>query len=103
MNLTDTNKNAIEHFSKRNNLVITKADTGGKTIILDIKDYIAKANEQVQDNSFYQKLNVDPTPKHSEIANSAIESFRKLELLLNSTASKFAIDEVRTVECGLVG
>ena len=46
-NLIDTDKNAIEYFSKRNNLVITKADKGGATVILDLKDYIAKANEQL--------------------------------------------------------
>ena len=53
-NLTDTDKNAIKYFSKRNDLVLTKADKGGATVILDVKDYIAKANEQLQD--FYQKL-----------------------------------------------
>ena len=79
-NLTDTDKNAIEYFSKRNDLVITKVDKGRATVILDVKDYIPKANEQLQDNSFYQKLNVDPTAKHSDIVNSAIESFRKQEL-----------------------
>ena len=47
----------MEHFSKRNDLVITKADKGRATVILDVTDYIAKANEQLQDNSFYQKLN----------------------------------------------
>ena len=76
-NLTDTDKNAIEYFSKRNDLIITKADKGRATVILDVKDYIAKANEQLQDNSFYQKFNVDPNAKHSDIVNSAIESFRK--------------------------
>ena len=44
-NLTDTDKNAIAYFSKRNDLVLTKADKGGATLILDVKDYIAKANE----------------------------------------------------------
>ena len=95
-NLTDTDKNAIEYFSKRKDLVITKADKGGANVILDVKDYIAKANEQLQDNSFYQKLHVDPTAKHSAIVNSVIESFRKQELLSNSTASKLIVDEVRT-------
>ena len=80
-NLTDTDKNAIAYFSKRNDLVLTKADKGGATVILDVKDYTVKANEQLQDNSFYQKLNVHPTVKHSDIVNSAIESFRKQELL----------------------
>ena len=95
-NLTDTDKNAIEYFSKRNDLVITKADKGRATVILDVKDYIAKANEQLQDNSFYQKLNADPTAKHSDIVNSAIESVRKQELLSDSTASKLTVDAVRT-------
>ena len=76
-NLKDTDEKAREYFSKRNDPVITKADKGGATVILDVKDYIAKANEQLQDNSFYQKLNVDPTAKHSEIVNSVIESSRK--------------------------
>ena len=51
-NLTDTNKNAIKYFWKRSDLVITKAEKVGKTVILDIKDYIAKAYEELQDNSF---------------------------------------------------
>ena len=44
----------------------------------------------------YQKLNVDPSTKHFEIVNSAIESFRKQALLSSSTASKRTVDEVRT-------
>ena len=95
-NLPDTDKNAIEYFSKCNDLVITKADKGGATVILNVKDYIAKDNKQVQDNSFYQKLNVDPTAKHSDIVNRAIESFGKQELLSNSKASRLTVDEVRT-------
>ena len=50
--------------------------------------------EQLQDNSFYQKLNIDPIAKHSKIVNSGIESFRKGELLSNSTVSKLNVDEV---------
>ena len=64
--------------------------------VLNKNSLTPKANEQLQDNSFYQKLNVDPTAKHSDIVNSAIESFRKQELLSNSTASKLTIDDVKT-------
>ena len=73
-----------------------KEEKGGATVILDVKDYIAKANKKIKHNSFYQKLNVDPTAKHSDVPNSTIESFRKQELLSNSTTSKFILDEVRT-------
>ena len=54
-NLTDNDKNAIEYFAKRKDLVITKADKGGATVIPDVKDYIAKATEQLQGNSFLSK------------------------------------------------
>ena len=50
-NVADTDKNAMKHFSKRDDLLITKANKGGTTVILDVKDCIAKANEQLQDNS----------------------------------------------------
>ena len=81
---------------KRSDLVITTADNSGITVILGVKDYIATVNEQLQDNYFYQKLNVNPTSKHSGILNSAIESFKKQELLPNVTANEFTVDEVRT-------
>ena len=73
-----------------------EAGQDGATDILDLKDYITKANEQLQDNSFYQKLNVDPTAKHSEIVNSAIENLREEDLLSNSTARKCTLDDVKS-------
>ena len=42
LKITYTDKNAIEHFSKRNDLVITKADKGRGTVILNVKEYITK-------------------------------------------------------------
>ena len=39
--LADNDKNAIAPFKKRNDLVVTKADKGGATAILDVKDCIA--------------------------------------------------------------
>ena len=55
-------------------------------------------NEQLQDNFFYQKLNVDPAAKYSQIVDSSLESFRKQELLPNSTARQLNVDEVRTTQ-----
>ena len=50
-NLMDTNKSAIEHFSK-----CMEVDKGGATVILNLKNYIAKTNaisrQQLQDNFF---------------------------------------------------
>ena len=46
---------------------------------------------------FYQKLNVNPTAKHSEVVNSDIESFRKQEVKSNPTANKLFVD-LRTLQ-----
>ena len=95
INLMVTDKNAKEHFSKCSDYIIMKADEGGTTVILDVKDYIENTNKQLQDNSFYQTQNVDPIVKHSEIVNSPIESFRKQGPLLNTAASKLIVDAVK--------
>lgn len=73
----------MQNLWKHNSLV---------TDILYAHHYIVKATEQLQHNSFYQKLNVGPTAKHSEIFNSVIGSLTKQKLLSNSTASKFTVD-----------
>ena len=86
----------MEHFSKYNDLVITKADKDGATVILDVKHYIEKANENLQDNIFYWQLHLYPTAKHSEIVNSATESFKKQEILSKPTSRKLTVDEVKT-------
>ena len=91
-NLTDTEKNAVEYFFKGNNRVIMKAGKGRATAFPDVKDYIAKAKEQLEYSFFSQKLNVDPTTKYSEIVNSTIASFRKQEL------SNITAVEVRTTQ-----
>ena len=46
---------------KRSDPDIRKVRKDGTTVILDAKHYISKANKQLQNNLFYQKLNEDPT------------------------------------------
>ena len=58
------------------------------TVTLDKKYYIAKANEQFQDKPFNQKLNVDPTAKDSEIANSIYRKFQKARTIIKLDSKK---------------
>ena len=73
--VTETDKNAIEQSLKQNDHVITKADKSGETIIVDIKDYTAKANEQLQDNSLYQK----PNRCYCQTFQNCQQSYKKLQ------------------------
>ena len=49
MNLTKSEREAFLNPQKRN--IIIKADKGGIVVVLDIKDYIDKANRQLNNTS----------------------------------------------------
>ena len=63
---------------------------------MDVDEYISKANQQLTDGKFYRKLKENPTRKHSDIVNNAIESFKKQELLSTSITKKLFTNDVRT-------
>lgn len=46
------------------------------TVILDLEDYIAKANNQLENNLLYQRLNEDPVTKHPKMVNTATKNLR---------------------------
>ena len=54
-------------------MIITKAGKGGAVVILDIKDYINKANRQLNDTNNYEQLDFalhnEKKKKKSEISN----------------------------------
>ena len=76
-NLSHSDKKVIEYFSKRYDLIITNAEKRGAIVILDVEDHVVKANNQLKHELFYHRLNEDPTTKHSETVNTAIEKFSK--------------------------
>ena len=45
-NISKAEKTIINEFSKRDDLVFTKADKGGATVILHVENYIEKANKE---------------------------------------------------------
>ena len=48
---------AINYLKSRKYIVITKADEGGKTVVLDKSIYIKKINDLLEDSSTYDKIN----------------------------------------------
>ena len=43
----------------RGDLLFTKVDKGGATVILDIGDYMEKANKELKDENFYKGISYD--------------------------------------------
>ena len=95
-NLSKIEKAALDHFTKREDIAIIKAGKGGATVIMNVEEYISKANQQIKEYNFYKKLNEEPTRKHNDIVNNIIESLKKQELLSTSTAEKLTTNEVTT-------
>lgn len=42
-NLSETDKAAINHFTKREGIVITEADKGGASVIIGVEEYVSIA------------------------------------------------------------
>ena len=72
-----SDKRAKDYFRKREDIVLTKDEKGGATVIMDVGEYISKTNQQLTEENVYRKLNKDATRKHSVIVNNTRESFKK--------------------------
>ena len=66
-------RRALSDLQKHDDIIITKADKGGATVIIDVKDYITEANSQLENTEFYQKLNFCPTEGYSSIVNNRLD------------------------------
>ena len=60
-NLYNEEQKAMEELAKRKDIIITNADKGGAVVIMDVENYINKANRQQSDKLNYKKLQEDPT------------------------------------------
>ena len=75
-NLTRKECWALQELSIRDDIVITKADKGGATVIVDVKDYVQEANRQLQDTQYYRELNYNPTEDHANLICNTLDEFR---------------------------
>ena len=60
-NLSKKETKAMDDLSKRDDIVVCKANKGGAVVITDVEDYINKANRQLNDKRFYKKVEENPT------------------------------------------
>lgn len=67
---------ASRRFLKENpNLLITKADKGNKTIIMEADEYHTKMTELLNDEETYQKLRTDPSNKVQKRINAIVDGW----------------------------
>ena len=67
---------AVNYLKSNKDIIITKADKGGKAVVLDKRVYLQKMNELLDDDT-YQKLNSNPLQKWQRSYNSKLKSILK--------------------------
>ena len=87
-------KSIISEFSKREDLVFTKADKGGAIVILDVKDYIEKANKELKDENYYKRIIHDPT--HINIWKSLTTPLKRFIVLAKNIADNLKTTNAKT-------
>ena len=69
-------EDVLQNLSKRDDIIITKADKGGAVVIVEVDDYIQEANRQLDNNEFYKKLIIDTTEINRIKANRTINELK---------------------------
>ena len=95
-NLSKLELAALEELTKRNDIIITKADKGGAIVIQDVEEYIKEANRQLHNKEYYKKVNKDLTNMHNTHVNEAINELQSSRKISKQLADALKIDEAKT-------
>ena len=73
-NLLSVKGNALWNLQQQTDIVIKPADEGSTVVMLSKEDYIKEADRQLNNHTYYQKLDVDLTPQYASEIKSFIHS-----------------------------
>ena len=86
----------MQNLSKRDDIIITKADKRGAAVIVDVDDYVQEANRQLDNNEFYKKLTTDTTEINRIKVNRTISELKSPHLLNEKIANDLLSSEAKT-------
>ena len=75
-NLTKDERKALHSLKERQDIVITKADKGGATVIWDVNNYVDECDRQLNNYNFYRKLDHNPIQDHVNLINNTLDEFK---------------------------
>jgi hypothetical protein len=65
----------LSQIKKDKDIIVTRADKGNTTVILNRSDYLEKMAEILDDSDTYKKVDVDPTPAITKIYDKLLKGF----------------------------
>ena len=85
-NLAKNKKASMKELRNREDLIITKFGKGGAVAIVDVKDYIKKAERNLNNTENNRKLQEDSTARNLKLVNDTTERFKKQKLINEKVA-----------------
>ena len=84
LNLTQKEFEQMENLSKRNDLVIQKADKGNCVVILNKTDYVSRLEEMLSDTSKYEHISI----KEGKLYSFMVKQEQNILVILNNLLKK---------------
>ena len=95
-NLSQGEKTALANLKERDDILISKADKGGAVVIQDVGAYIAEAERQLGNTTFYEQQPRDLTEEHTTEINNTIDRFEKEKLIPEKAAKALKTTNPKT-------
>ena len=83
----------MKELSDRTDIIITKADKGGRIVL---KYYINQAHRQLNNKDHYKKMNKDHTTTNAKLVNGTIQRLKKERLLKEKIANGLKVSNPKT-------
>ena len=72
-NLSPSEKEALLHITKQDDIIIKPADKGGAVLVSSWPLYDAEAHRQLYEGTFYERLNHDPFKEYPQVLKTAVK------------------------------
>ena len=76
-NLSKRERLALDRLSNNRDIIIKPADKGGATVILNTTDYLQEAKRQLDNDTYYKRIEEDCTSGHEQAINHCIDDLVK--------------------------
>ena len=76
-NLSKRERLALDRLSNNRDIITKPADKGGATVILNTTDYLQEAKRQLDNDTYYKRIEEDYTSEHEQSINHCIEDLVK--------------------------
>ena len=91
INLSKRGRLAWDRLSNNRDIIIKLADKGGATFILNTTDYLQEAKRQLDNDTYYKRIEEDCTSGHEQTINHCIDDLVKKGEIQHDVAKRIAL------------